>query len=127
VLLKISRFTGMQKFVLLAVRLHQSPIIVACNCRYLFVCVLTMFIFKDASIVQQPKDCLLKVSRKGFVRRWSYSNVMYDPGICLDGLIFVEGIVLLNYVFLHLKIITTYNTYRTLSDLSYVAELHCKL
>jgi len=67
-----------------------------------------MFIFKDASIIEPPKDCLLKVSRKGFVRRWSCSNVMYDPGICLEGITFAEGTVLLNYVFLHLKIITTY-------------------
>lgn len=67
-----------------------------------------MFIFKDASIVQPPKDCLLKVSRKGFVRSWSWSNVMYDPGIYIGGLIFVEGTVLLNYAFLNLKIVTTY-------------------
>jgi len=74
----------------------------------LFVCLL-----KGASIVQPPKDCLLKVSRKGSVRRWSWSNVMYDPGICLEGIIFVEGTVLLNYVFLHLKIITRTYKYRT--------------
>lgn len=66
VLLKLSRLTGMQELFLLVERLRQSSIVLACIC--LFVC-LHMFIFKGASIVQPPKDCLLKVSRKRFVRR----------------------------------------------------------